>query len=120
MANAGPYLTSNRFALGGFGIDTSGTSKVAMTATLRRATSMVNTFCNGSLLHGGFDFRGGTITNEEHIFPIPNPLVAFPGSRRVFVRNKPLKTVSAFSMSVNMFVCIRPIVTCGAIICKET
>lgn len=93
-----PYITPRRFALGGFGIDTTGITAPALRATLRRASTMVDTWCNGSQLPQPFDFRGGTVTGEIHQFPIPDPLVAYPGSRRVFVRQRPLRTVTAFAI----------------------
>lgn len=98
MAIASPYVTPKRFALGGYGIDISGVSVPALRSTLQRATTMVNTFCNGAMIPQPFDFRGGTVTDELHQFPIPDPLVAFPGSRRVFVRQRPLRTVTSFSI----------------------
>ena len=93
-----PYITPRRFTLGGFGIDTTGITAPAMRATLQRATTMVNTWCNGAQIPQPFDFRGGTVTDEIHQFPIPDPLVAFPGSRRVFVYQRPLRTVTAFAI----------------------
>lgn len=95
---AAPYITPKRFALGGFGIDTTGITAPAMRATLRRASTMVNTWCNGSQVPQPFDFRGGTVTNEQHLWPLPDILVQFPGSRRVFVNQRPLRTVTAFEI----------------------
>lgn len=93
---AGPYMTAKRFRLGGFGIDLSDFSDVELTATLRRATTLVNTWVNGSQVPHPFDFRGGLVENEQHIFPIPNPLTPYPGSRRVFPNNRPLQSVTKF------------------------
>ena len=98
MATTQPYLSSRRFVLGGFGIDTSTINAVALRSTLRRASTLVNTWCNGAQIPSPFDFRGGTVTNEQHVFPIPNPLVAFPGSRRIFVYQRPLRTVTGFRL----------------------
>ena len=98
MVAAQPYITPKRFSLGGFGIDVSGVNQIALRATLRRASTMVNTWCNGSQIPQPFDFRGGTVTGEQHIYHIPNPLVIFPGSRRVFVNQRPLRAVTGFRM----------------------
>jgi hypothetical protein len=95
---ATPYLTPKRFALGGYGIDTSFLTAPAMRASLIRATTMVNHWCNAPQIPQPFDFRGGTVTSEQHIFPIPSPLVAYPGSRRVFVFQRPLISVSRFDI----------------------
>ena len=94
----GPYLTSNRYRIGGYGIDTSFLSAAQIRSNLVRATTMVNGWCNAAQVPQPFDFRGGTVTGEEHKFPIPDPLVAYPGSRRVFVNQKPLRTVTAFAI----------------------
>lgn len=98
MANAAPYLSANRYALSGAGIDLSNIPAVTMRSVLRQASNMVDQFCNAAKLPTPFDFRGGTVMNELHIFPIPNPLVAYPGSRRVFVYQRPLRTVTGFSI----------------------
>lgn len=98
MTIASPYISPRRFALGGFGIDISGVTAPALRATLQRATTMANTYCNGSQIPQPFDFRGGTTVGEIHQFPIPDPLVAYPGSRRVFVYNRPLRTVTSFAI----------------------
>ena len=94
----GPYISPRRFAIGGFGIDTTPFTTPQLRSTLQRATTMVNTWCNGSMLPQPFDFRGGTVTNELHGFPLPDPLVAFPGSRRVFPYQRPLRTVTGFAI----------------------
>ena len=95
---ATPYITAKRFALGGFGIDTSSLTAPMLRATLQRATTMVNTWCNAAMIPQPFDFRGGTVTGEQHIFPIPDRLVAYPGTRRVFVNQRPLVSVTAFAI----------------------
>jgi hypothetical protein len=92
------YLTPKRFAQGGFGIDTSFLTAPAIKNSLVRATTMVNTWCNAPQVPQPFDFRGGTVTDEIHQFPIPSPLVAYPGSRRVFVYQRPLRTVTSFAI----------------------
>lgn len=93
---AGPYMTARRFRLGGFGIDTSSLNDLALAATLRRASTLVNTWCNGSQVPSPFDFRGGTVEDEQHVFPIPNPMTPYPGSRRVFPNQRPLRTITKF------------------------
>lgn len=95
---ATPYLSANRYKVSGYGMDTSSLAGPRLTATLRRSTTMVNAWCNAQIVPQEFDFRGGTITNEQHTFPIPNPLTAGPGSRRIFVYARPLRTVTAFAL----------------------
>lgn len=95
---AGPYLTANRFAISGFGIDTSNLTRLQLTQTLRRATSAVNAWCNGSQVPSPFDFRGGSVTDEQHLWPKQDPLTPTPGMRRVFVYQRPLRTVTAFAL----------------------
>lgn len=95
---SGPYLTPNRFALGGYGIDISTMSKSALAQTLQRATTQVNTWCNGVQVPVPFDFRGGAVADELHTWGVADPLVAIPGWRRIYVYQKPLRTVTAFSI----------------------
>lgn len=94
----GPYLTPNRFRIGGYGIDTSFLTNAQVRSNLVRATTMVNAWCNAAQVPVPFDFRGGTVTDELHKFPIPDPLVAYPGSRRVFPYQRPLRTVTSFAI----------------------
>jgi hypothetical protein len=84
--------------LGGFGIDVSFLSTLQLRSNLQRASVMVNAFCAQSLLPQPFDFRGGTVTGEQHRFMPPNPLIAYAGSRRVFPHQLPLRTVTAFAL----------------------
>jgi hypothetical protein len=98
MAATQPYLSPKRFALGGYGIDISTIKAVALRSTLRRASTLVDTWCNGSVIPTPFDFRGGEVIGEQHVFPIPNPLLAYPGSRRIFVYQRPLRTVTGFRL----------------------
>jgi len=96
---SGPYLTAKRFAAtGGFGIDTSSLTTAQLRGTLQRATTTVNQWCNAAQVPQPFDFRGGAVTDEQHLFPIPSPLIPNPGSRRVFVYQRPLRTVTAFAI----------------------
>ena len=45
-----------------------------------------------------FDFRGGTVTGEKHLFPNIERLVPRPGDRRIFVNQRPLRTVTALNI----------------------
>lgn len=98
MVNAAPYLSVARYRLAGLGVDLSNVNAVALRSTLRQATTMVNAFTNAAQLPQPFDFRGGTVTGEQHQFPLASPLVAYPGSRRVFIYQRPLRTVTAFNI----------------------
>lgn len=94
-----PYMSPARFsAIGGLGIDTSFLTAPQLRANLQRASTMVNAFTSAPLLPSAFDFRGGTVTGEQHRFQPPNPLTANAGSRRVFPHHLPIRDVTAFAL----------------------
>lgn len=94
-----PYLTAARFnAVAGLGIDATFLTAPQLRANLQRATAMVNSWCAQAQIPQPFDFRGGTVTGEQHRFQPPNPLTAGEGSRRIFPHQLPLRTVTAFAL----------------------
>lgn len=94
-----PYMSGPRFlAVAGFGIDASFLTGPQLRASLQRATTMVNAWTSNAQIPVPFDFRGGTVTGEQHRFQPPNPILAYAGSRRVFPHQLPLRTVTAFAL----------------------
>jgi hypothetical protein len=93
------YISPLRFTNGGFGIDTSGLTSVALRNTLVRATSLVDTYCGLSLIPNKTDFRGGTITDEQHGFPISSEYgLDDPKIRRVYPTRRPVRSITAFEI----------------------
>lgn len=93
-----PYLSPLRFRNAGMGIDVSEMSPLSLRGKLTQASAAVDTFCNATLLPERFDFRGGTVTNEQHIWQPPTPLLNEPGARRIFLNHRPIRTLTAFSI----------------------
>jgi len=91
------YVSPLRYIHGGFGIADTGT-KLSLRNKLVAASAVVDTFCNAGLQPQKHDFRGGTITNEQHIWQPPSPLLNEPGARRVFLSHRPIRTLTAFSI----------------------
>lgn len=89
------YLTPPRFRTLGFGADLSGTSDAALEAQIGSASEIVNTYCN---VNPGYDFRGGSVTNEAHTWELGN--VYKPGSTRVYPYHHPIKSASRLSIKV--------------------
>ncbi len=87
------YLSVNRYLAGGYGIETPQT-RAAMRNILMRATTNVNRYCGAPSMPSGFDFRGGVVIGEQHQWPYTDPLLVTAGSRRVYVNQKPLQTVT--------------------------
>lgn len=93
------YLTPRRFTDGGFGIDTTGMTATALRNTLTRATGLVETYCGLGLIPDKTDFRGGSVTLEQHSFPIAsNYGLDDPQIRRVYPNRRPIRSVSAFQI----------------------
>jgi hypothetical protein len=92
------YLTSKRYLVGGYGPEPStiGLTQLQLRQKLQQATGMVDAWCNGSVLPERADFRGGTVTGEQHNWQIPDPLLANAGSRRVYPNQRAIRTVTSF------------------------
>jgi hypothetical protein len=90
------YVTAERFATLGLGIDLTNVSPAAMRASLARATSAINAYCAVPRLPQRFDFRGGRMIDESHMWVIdqferPHPFQFWPWST-------PVIEVEAFSI----------------------
>ena len=92
------YCSPLRYINGGYGIADTGTT-LSLRNKLVAASSLVDAFCNGSLLPDKHDFRGGTVTDEQHIWQPPTALLNEPGARRVFLSHRPIRTLTAFSIA---------------------
>lgn len=90
------YLSPRRFALAGFGVDTSSLTQAQLRQALRRATAKVDAYVNGPSLPDRHDLRGGTVTAEQHPWIVANPLLQTIGSRRVYLNHRPVQSVSSF------------------------
>lgn len=65
---------------------------------ISRASSLVNSYCAAPNLPQRHDFRGGTITNEQHQWRMGTDY--YTGTRRVYVWHKPIKTISALDIRI--------------------
>lgn len=88
------YLSPNRYLRGGYG-NGEDLTKAALRNILTRASATVNAYCAGPSQPQAFDFRGGTVTGEQHDWPYVAPLLIREGSRRVYVNQRPLQTVTS-------------------------
>jgi hypothetical protein len=92
------YLSPKRYALGGFGMDTEGYTASQIRQKLVQATGKVEAYCNRSMFPQRSDMRGGTITGEQHAWPVQDAYNLLPGGRRVFLNSTPIRTVEAFAI----------------------
>jgi hypothetical protein len=90
-------MTPRRFRIGGYGIDASST--IALRSALVRATAKVDTYTNGALHPSKFDWRGGSVTGEQHSWQVPDPLLTDAGSRRVYPIGTPVRSCTGFIIS---------------------
>jgi hypothetical protein len=88
------YLSPARYSQGGYGV-TLPSSAMQLRNTLLRATTLVNTWCNGELLPSKFDFRGGSVEGEQHTWRVP-AMIQHPGTRRVYLNQRPIREVIGF------------------------
>jgi hypothetical protein len=79
----------------GQGIDLTGIEDQDLASHIQIASGLVNTYCNVDVDH---DFRGGSITAEEHPWKMGNYM--WPGSRRVYPTHFPMLVLSKFEVYV--------------------
>ena len=83
------YITPERFRTMGVGTDLSGVEEWELRTVLEAASRTVDAFCAVPLLPQRFDFRGGTMTNEEH---------GLGDTRRIRLRARPIRTVDSLAI----------------------
>ena len=93
------YLTPARFRTLGTGIDLTGVTDATLAATCERASAMIDSACAVPFLPVKHDFRGGTITGEQHKWRIPDNTFDL-GQRRYYPFHDPLTSVQQFRIYV--------------------
>lgn len=97
-----PYITPDRFRVMGFGVDLGDLEDADFAFVIERASSLVDAYCNVPVLPQKHDFRGGTITREQHRWRLPDPTLSSAytevGTRRVYPFHGPLKTMTQFKV----------------------
>lgn len=83
------YITPERFRTMGVGSDLTGVEDWELRSILESASRTVDAYCNVPMLPNRYSFKGGTMTNEEHTFGT---------SRRIRLRARPIRTVTALSI----------------------
>jgi|WetSurSiteA1Bulk_404760.scaffolds.fasta_scaffold10023_3 hypothetical protein len=87
------YVTPDRFRAMNFGLDLESYTEYELRSVLRRASSRVNAIAAVPGLPQPHDFRGGSITNEEHDWRMGDG-VSTQDQRTIFLWHTPIKTVT--------------------------
>lgn len=90
------YLTPERFKTMGLGLDLSEVETVAIRSSINRSVAAIHSYCAVPMLPQAHNFKGGTITNEEHVFPTDSWDRARPF--RVWPWHTPVRTVTALRL----------------------
>ena len=93
------YLTAARFREMGFGIDVSELEDAEVTALIAQASTVVDAYCNVPRIPQKHDFRGGTITDEEHSWAMPAHSLDY-GQRRMYPFHWPILSITQFRIYV--------------------
>jgi len=103
------YLTPQRFREMGFGIDISELDDAELLSLCKQASAVVNAYCNVPRLPQLHDFRGGTITDEEHTWGYPQTPFDI-GRRRLYLFHGPIREITGFRIMVTntQYVTIAP------------
>lgn len=91
------YITPDRFRAMGFGLDLTDVEEVELRQTITRASALIDAYCAVPMAPQKHDFRGGTITAEQHAWPLPDiSMISRVGTRRVYPLHRPITEVTAF------------------------
>jgi hypothetical protein len=93
------YITYDRFRKMGFGIDMSELDPATWASLAAQATTWVNNYCLVPRMPQQHDFRGGTITGEQHSWRYPESDFDI-GQRRAYPFHWPVKRMSQFRIYV--------------------
>lgn len=93
------YLTPQRFREMGFGIDISELDDAELASLIAQASSVVDTYCNVPRIPQKHDFRGGTITGEQHAWRYPTTPFEV-GQRRYYPYHWPILSITQFRIYV--------------------
>ena len=93
------YLTPARFREMGFGIDVSEIEDEVLTSLLSQASAVVDSYCNVPRIPQMHDFRGGSITKEQHVWRLPVGSLDV-GQRRVHFFHSPVIKINQFRIYV--------------------
>lgn len=94
-----PYLTAQKFRQMGFGIDMDSLTDDRLDILCQRATAMVDAYCHVPRLPQPHDFRGGSVTGEQHTWRYPVGPTDI-GQRKLWPFHWPVKAVSDFRIKV--------------------
>lgn len=93
------YLTPARFREMGFGIDVGELDDAELLALINQASSVVDSYCNVPRIPQMHDFRGGTITGEQHAWRYPTTPFEI-GQRRYYPWHWPIIAIQQFRIYV--------------------
>lgn len=94
-----PYLTPARFREMGFGIDISELDDTELASLIAQASAVVDSYCNVPRIPQKHDFRGGTITGEQHKWRYPvSPFEI--GQRKYYPFHWPILEILDFKIMV--------------------
>ena len=93
------YLTPQRFREMGFGIDISELDDAELLSLCKQASAVVDSYCNVPRIPQKHDFRGGTITDEEHTWGYPQTPFDI-GRRRMYLFHYPIIAIQQFRIMV--------------------
>lgn len=94
-------LSPARYQRMGYGLALpTGYTLSQLRTALIQAQDQVTRYCNAPMQPQAFDWRGGTMTDEQHQWKIVNPLAYGPGARRVYLNAGPIKTVTGLVLDL--------------------
>ena len=94
-----PYLTAQKFRTMGFGVETEELTDSDLSILCQRAHAMVEAYCLVPRLPQIHDFRGGSVTGEQHSWRYPVGPVDV-GQRKAWPYHWPVTQINQFRIKV--------------------
>ena len=93
-----PYMTPARFRIGGYGVALDAITDAELSTILQTSTSLVNAYCTVPTHPAEYDFRGGTVVDEEYAWPTGHDLL--PANTRALSRYTPIISIENFRIDI--------------------
>ena len=89
-------ITPARFKTMAFGTDLTGHTDLEIRSVIDQASQLINTYCAVPTTPYRHDFRGGSVTKEQHRWQLPDLTMTDMRGRRVYPYHSPVREITGF------------------------
>lgn len=81
-----------------FGTDLTGHTDLEIRSVIDQASQLVNSYCAVPVTPARHDFRGGTVSGEQHRWMLPDLTFSDMRGRRVYPLHRPVQSITSFKV----------------------